>query len=214
MDHSQWNEAWSRYREFNYVKLAGIYDHIRIDDLPRDANILDLGCGSGEFIKILKERGFTSIDGWEIQSDLIAEAGSDCIREGNCLVIPETPPQYDAIVMLGVLHHLSSFDEVSTALKNVRRMLKPGGTFFSVEPRNSLARAVMTHLMFAIPMGLLPAQVKIDRFLVDQEKVELNRWLAYEHRVADRAGSIGLTCTRMSTDWKCSYRLFQNKLKN
>lgn len=212
MDHSQWNEAWSHYREFNYVKLTDIYNRIGIDDLPRDAKILDLGCGSGEFIRILKERGFTSIDGWEIQSDLISESDSDCIREGNCLVIPGVPPQYDAIIILGVLHHLSSFDEVTTALENVKRMLKPGGKFFSVEPRNTLARTVMTHLMFAVPMGLLPAQIKIDRFLVDQEKVELNRWLAYEHKMPERADSIGLACLRMSTDWKSSYQLFQNKL--
>ncbi len=212
MDHTQWNEAWTRYREFNYVKLTDIYNRTGIDELSRKAKILDLGCGSGEFIKILKERGFTSVEGWEPQQDLVKQSGFDCIRQGNCLSIPEPPPQYDAVVILGVLHHLSSFDEVTEALKNVKRLLKPGGRFYSVEPRNTLARTVMTRLMFAIPMALLPARVKIDRFLVAEEEVELNRWLAYEFKMTKRAESVGLVSVRKSADWKSSYQIFENRV--
>jgi 2-polyprenyl-3-methyl-5-hydroxy-6-metoxy-1,4-benzoquinol methylase len=85
---------------------------------------------------------------------------------------------YDIVILLGVLHHLKSIEEVIKALTNIKKLLKPGGRLFSVEPRKTLIRSFLTQLMFALRMRVLPERVKLDRVLVKEELIELNNLLS------------------------------------
>jgi 2-polyprenyl-3-methyl-5-hydroxy-6-metoxy-1,4-benzoquinol methylase len=205
-----WNETWKAYREFNYKKLRRIYDILEIDTLPRDSKILDLGCGSGEFIRILQEQGFASVEGLEPDPNLVELANMPCVRQGDCLSQPATTAVYDAVIISGVLHHLQSVDDVVVTLKNVRSLLRPRGYFFSVEPRDTLARTVATKLMLTLPIWMLPSMVKIDRILVQEEEVELNRWLGFERTVPSKAMSLGLRVKKSKSDWKSTYLIMVN----
>jgi SAM-dependent methyltransferase len=205
MNHPNWNEYWRRYRPFNHKKLVRSYERFGIDSMPRDSRILDLGCGSGEFIKILIERGFTNVEGLEPQADLVKIAGLPSITQGDCLAEPRNPSAYDAVIISGVLHHLLSFDEVLTALKNVRTLLRPGGYFFSMEPRQTIARRVATKLMLTLPRWTLPEKVKLERIFTEEETVELNRWLGFERQVLPRAVALGLKVKLLDFDWKSAY---------
>lgn len=207
MDHGQWNENWFRYRDFNRRKLRYIYDRLGIDTLSRDARILDLGCGTGDFIRILQEDGFRFVRGLEPQPELVREAGMDCVTEGNCLGDLPDASSFDAVVMFGVLHHLKSFDEVIQALQNVYALLRPGGRFFSAEPRRTLARSIMTRLMVALPKAMLPGRIQIERMLFEEERVDMNRWLGYERTVPSRATTLGFRVERRTTDWKSAYQV-------
>jgi SAM-dependent methyltransferase len=205
MNPRSWNEGWSKYRAFNFKKLLGAYETLGISSLPRNARILDLGCGSGEFIRILKDQGFTDIEGWEPQADLVKLADMPSVKHGDCLSVPPVHDAFDAVIMSGVLHHLKSFEEVITALTNVRRLLRPNGLFFSVEPRKSLARTLATRVMLAVPIWCLPERVRIDRVLVQEEAVELNRWLDFEREVLPKALTLGLAMRSVAFDWKSTY---------
>jgi 2-polyprenyl-3-methyl-5-hydroxy-6-metoxy-1,4-benzoquinol methylase len=205
MNHPNWNENWSKYRAFNYKKLIQTYEKLGIGSLPRNAKILDLGCGSGEFIRILMERGFTDIEGWEPQADLVQLAKMPSVKLGDCLSTPPIGAAFDAVIISGVLHHLKSFEEVTLALTNVMRLLRPGGYFFSVEPRKTLARTLATKVMLNVPIWTLPARVQIDRILVLEETVELNRWLSFERQVLPKAVSLGFTARSVGFDWKSAY---------
>lgn len=205
MNHPNWNEYWQRYRVFNYNKLVQSYEKLGIDALPRDSRIIDLGCGSGEFIRILMERGFTNLEGLEPQADLVKAANLSFITQGDCLSTPRDAGAYDAVIISGVLHHLRSFDDVVATLINVRTLLRPKGLFFSMEPRKTLARTVATKLMLALPRWTLPEQVKLERIFTEEEVVELNRWLDFEYKVLPKAIELGFVVKSVAYDWKSAY---------
>ena len=207
MDHDSWNKTWTRYQEFNQEKLIRIYDCLSIENIQRDANILDIGCGTGDFIKILKKRGFKSVHGIEPQSDLVKNSGLDCIVQGSCLSAPTIESTYDIVILLGVLHHLKSIEEVTNALINIKKLLKPGGRFYSVEPRKTFIRSFLTQLMFALPMRVLPERVKLDRVLVKEELIELNNWLNYEKDVPAKAALLGFQIKIQKVDWRMTAQI-------
>jgi len=164
-NHANWNSIWDKYRKYNLAKLNNIYDKLVFDVIDKNSRILDLGCGSGEFVRILNNKGYLNVQGLEPQKDLVDIANSKSITVGDCLdanYAKSNSKCYDVITMLGVLHHLRSYDEVIQALNNIRIMLKDGGGLFvSVEPRNSLFRKIATKVMFSLPTFIMPQRVKL-----------------------------------------------------
>jgi SAM-dependent methyltransferase len=91
-----------------------------------DARILDIGCGTGAFLRHLVERGFSRLSGVEPSEGLRAR-----FRLSEARHFTEMPDEeFDAIFMLDVLEHL---DDDRGMLEGVRERLRPGGRFlFSV----------------------------------------------------------------------------------
>jgi 2-polyprenyl-3-methyl-5-hydroxy-6-metoxy-1,4-benzoquinol methylase len=202
MDHENWNNQWTKYQKYNQQKLLRIYDDLGMNDIPKDANILDIGCGTGDFIKILKERGFTSVHGIEPQADLVLKSDLDCIVVGSLLSLTNIRSTYDLVIILGVLHHLDSFEDVTKALVNVKRILKPSGLLYSLEPQKTLIRSILTQLMFALPMWILPDSIKLDRVLLKEELKEFNNWLSYEYKFPVMADSLGYQVKVKYSNWR------------
>ncbi len=90
-------------------------------------NLLDIGCDTGEFCYLLKEKYHSCPRGIDInvQSIEVAKARyPDIIFENKALNDLEGEEKYDAITMIEVFEHLSDPRE---ALLKVRECLKPGG---------------------------------------------------------------------------------------
>lgn len=103
--------------------------------LSRGSKVLELGCGTGYFTKQLAKTGadVTAID---ISPDLLEVAQREC-RESNVRLEIENAYElsyhdelFDSVVGSSVLHHL----DVDAAVREVYRVLKPGGTIFFTEP--------------------------------------------------------------------------------
>lgn len=112
--------------------------------LPSNPSILEAGCGAGFSARYLEGR-FGSFVGIDYADKLIA-----CAKEHNAvkgasfhtanikeLDLDET---FDAVVMIGVLHHL---DDMDSAMQQLISALKPGGWLLANEPQpgNPLVRA-------------------------------------------------------------------------
>jgi len=74
----------------------------------KNLNILDIGCGTGISGRILNETGFTSIDGCDINPEMLKIADSRNIYQQLWLSDPENPfpfavGKYDAITAVGVI---------------------------------------------------------------------------------------------------------------
>lgn len=93
--------------------------------------VLDFGCGDGSFCKKLKSRA-KEVYGCEIDRELIKKAKRTVKGVKFNLIEPKDKTPYtnnffDCVFMMGVLEHV--VDEKET-LREVRRILKPGGSLF------------------------------------------------------------------------------------
>jgi 2-polyprenyl-3-methyl-5-hydroxy-6-metoxy-1,4-benzoquinol methylase len=199
-DHDSWNEDWLRYRPHHLKKLRHLYETFAFSGLDRGLRILDIGCGGGDFVALLVDRGFNQAAGWEPQPDLVKAAANPRITLGSCLDNAGQRDAWDVIAMLGVMHHLRSFSEVETCIATLHTLLKPGGLFFSYEQRRTVWRSLATMVLLHAPVALLPERLQLDRRMVQAEKTELDLWLGYETRCTAAFCAHGFTLERRRDD--------------
>ena len=99
------------------------------DDLGVAGKVLDGGCAAGQFVKMLSDAGFDA-SGFERSPEAIAYGEERfglklILAEVDSIPVPDNT--YDVVTLLHVFEH---FREPVQALKEVRRVLKPGGLIF------------------------------------------------------------------------------------
>lgn len=107
--------------------------------MPKSARILDIGCGYGWVIEILRERGYISVVGMDTDEPLMeklrekglsVEIGSIYSKDRNDL-----NGSYDVIILKMVMEHLENPRE---AVENIKKWLKPNGILVIEVPDCSL----------------------------------------------------------------------------
>lgn len=106
-------------------------------DLPKEAVILDLGCGPGYFLDEMKERGYTNLTGVTLsQGDIdICEAKGHTIKKYDLSFLPHQAGYHDESVDFIFLRHAlehSPFPIIS--LIEYNRVLKQGGKMYIEVP--------------------------------------------------------------------------------
>jgi ubiquinone/menaquinone biosynthesis C-methylase UbiE len=124
--------------------------------LPRGSKILDAGCGPGEVAAKLIECGY-DVWGVDIAEPMIRHArircGSDQFRVGDIERIPFPDNMFDAVVCLGVIEYLDG-DEQS--LKEIGRVLKPGGWAVIATPNAICPLQIMDRALFVLLSAAKP----------------------------------------------------------
>ncbi len=97
-------------------------------DLPRDGRVLDVACGTGEALRILHERGFTSLFGADatVDEQLGREPWLD-LRRAEARALPYKDGFFDIVLCMHSLHHLGTMEQLRACLSEFLRVLKPGG---------------------------------------------------------------------------------------
>lgn len=103
--------------------------------------VLDLGCGHGNFVVDELSHKFSS----KIGIDAIKEAtdknvSMDEVVIGNISDLPFADAQFDLVISLWVLEHVENSERV---FNEVSRVLKPGGVFAFVTPNK---KSLLIHL--------------------------------------------------------------------
>ena len=101
-------------------------------EVKEGGTILDVGCGSGELVSRLSERGYRCIGVERDANTISLRAGR--VLEGTAEKLPEMAELFDAIVYSHVVEHL--VDPV-TALRNAAKLLKPSGVMVIEVPNNA-----------------------------------------------------------------------------
>jgi SAM-dependent methyltransferase len=130
-----------------------IYEMVR--PIPGD-RVLDVGCGVGASYRYMPD----TIDyvGVDVSETYIAKAKADYGHQAKfmCADVSTLDPAvigtFDRAFSFGVLHHLSD-DVAEQAVKFVRRVVKPGGIFVSIDPCHVPGQHVVAKLIIENDRG-------------------------------------------------------------
>jgi 2-polyprenyl-3-methyl-5-hydroxy-6-metoxy-1,4-benzoquinol methylase len=123
-----WEGPAGKLRWARRVKMLS--SHIR-----SGMTVLELGCGTGYFTQELARCG-ADIVAVDVSPDLLEIARANCSAPNvryeiqNAYELSYPGDAFNSVVGSSVLHHL----EIEEALRQIHRVLRPGGTMFFTEP--------------------------------------------------------------------------------
>jgi len=139
--------------------------------------IADIGCGTGDFVRWMTQRGakVTGVDTAEMiaRAERYPRTGDESYRAGSAQDVEFEAGSLDLLTYIASFHHVPA-PEMPRALENCRRFLKPGGMAAFVEP-----------------MGREGSYFEIIRLIEDERDVQ-----ALAARAIAAAGSLGFSKVR------------------
>jgi len=118
--------------DIKFARTMWIYDNVR-----RGSSLLDLGCGEG-VLGLLKRKN-VYLTGVDFSPELVGLAlrnGYDSACVSQVTDLPFATASFDYVVSLDVMGHIA-FDEKNAVLREIKRVLKPGGvTLHGIESLN------------------------------------------------------------------------------
>ncbi|MGO9013655.1 MAG: class I SAM-dependent methyltransferase [Dissulfurispiraceae bacterium] len=125
--HKQLSPDWSYYPLY-LSKKKFVIDYLSKGS--RDRSILDIGCGEGVFVRELLDIGFLHVRGVD------TNYSSDIVSTGDVLSLPFDNGQFDVVLLLDVIEHVS-VELQPQALMEVFRVIKDEGTLIASIPNLS-----------------------------------------------------------------------------
>jgi arsenite methyltransferase len=139
---SKVGKLWSRDRVLDGLKLRG------------DETVLDVGCGRGLLLigaaKRLTTGKAVGVDIWNVQdlsgnrpeatlenARLEGVAERVEVKDGDARRLPFADGTFDVVVTMGALHNIYNAAERDTAVREIARVLRPGGRLFIGDVRHT-----------------------------------------------------------------------------
>lgn len=122
--------------------------------------VLEIGCGRGVGMEILLSLGAVHVTGFDLDPKMVTLAQervakySDRARVfvGDAETIDAPDASFDAVVDYGVIHYIPHWPQ---ALKEVARVLKPGGMFYFEEWLKDFVSSRLVQALFIHPQVIL-----------------------------------------------------------
>ena len=117
------------YKDKDYEKEVDFIEDIFGESKPK--KILEVGCGTGSYTKILVEKGYkvTAVD---VSGDMLKIASEKCdckFIKGDIRDITLNEKFDTCIAMFAVMGYITENAEIIKVLNNIRKHLKPNGIF-------------------------------------------------------------------------------------
>lgn len=118
--------------------------------IPKDARILDFGCGTGRTVYSLRDQGYCNVVGYDIEERLELRDPADrslfFIAAPGATRLPFENNSFDFVISEQVLEHV--MDQVGL-LRELHRVMRPGGCAVHVFP----ARYSLVEPHTYVPLG-------------------------------------------------------------
>jgi ubiquinone/menaquinone biosynthesis C-methylase UbiE len=138
------NQAWGLDNPGNAEIRAALVQSVFAavgDQLGGDAEVLDMGCGSGWWLDLFHRSGVNpaQLHGVDAIDERVA-AGRERLpdfdlRVGDVRRLPYADGQFTVVLIVSVLSDLQTEDDVEMALREAVRVLTAGGILLCYEPR-------------------------------------------------------------------------------
>lgn len=174
----EWEEACLKTRRNPTLRLKRLE---KFSLHPSDV-VLDLGCGDGLNITILRQMGIKNVTGLDISRQLLTEAKKNNPKNkfylGSADNLPFRNEQFTVVLVDSVFHHLLRYNP---PIREIRRVLKYGGLLCFIEPHRSIFRELLDFITLLPGSYLIPGIGERSRTY--KEEIHLMRhWLATEHK--------------------------------
>ena len=130
-DHADRGSTEPPGDEQRFRDIAGVLEEF----VPaRDARILEIGSGSGQLLKILKDDGFPHVTA--------SDPAAGCVRAaqelygvpgvvGTVFTVPQPEKPYDFLILIGVMEHICDLDRT---VERFHQLLHEGGRVYLEVP--------------------------------------------------------------------------------
>jgi ubiquinone/menaquinone biosynthesis C-methylase UbiE len=120
--------------------------------------VLEVGCGRGVGMEILLALGAAHITGFDLDPRMVALAQQRVAKYGDrarvfvgdAETINAPDASFDAVVDYGILHHIPNWPQ---ALREIARVLRPGGVFYFEDLLRGLVSAWLVRDFFDHPQA-------------------------------------------------------------
>lgn len=127
-------DIYAEGRQINvwpYTEVVSAFTHYRKEwTAPRQPRVLEVGCGTGNNLRALKDMGFAvagieiSATGAEIARSFVGEDAE--IRTGSMADLPWGDASFDFVLDRGGVTHVPA-DQIPQVASEIERVLVPGG---------------------------------------------------------------------------------------
>ncbi len=151
---ASFGEEWKIFHDFNAKDIKSIgdkyFDIVSASMLNENSTVIDIGCGSGRFIKYLKGRyhkitGVDPSDAILVADELLGSDPDIELVKTSTDYLPFPDGHFDFGYSLGVLHHIP---DTQKALVDCVKKIKPGGYFLLYLYYNLDNRGVLYKFLF------------------------------------------------------------------
>jgi len=165
------DHTWSKLMGPNFLEVADLLNN----RYPEKGRLLDIGCGYGHFIEMMRNRGWdvSGIEPSEKTSTYAQSKGLD-VRRTVMEDMSFPHDSFEAITAFYVLEHL--FDPLA-ALVKIRKALKPGGMMVLRVPHTTpvvkiLGRLCVRNNLYDMPFHLYDFSPVTIRLLLEKTGFE------------------------------------------
>jgi len=145
-----WNRKYSLYKGHEDLHVSAGYDDLSYEEWQRltrffitrigfgsEDDILEVGCGSGAFLKEVGQVG--SVSGIDYADDAISKIkevmkGEFYVSEAS--VIPFHEDSFDVVLSFGVFFYFADLEYANNVIDEMLRVLRPGGKIFIGDVNN------------------------------------------------------------------------------
>jgi pseudaminic acid biosynthesis-associated methylase len=123
LDVAQLNALWSA----NYGVTREALNLIFLENIPKTASFLEVGCNVGNQLLQLQQLGYGDLAGVELQPYALQLAQSrvkgPCLKQGSALALPYKDHSFDVVFTSGVLIHIAP-EHLPQAMDEIHRCSK------------------------------------------------------------------------------------------